>query len=61
MRDEENGRQDSAPPVEDQAVSALVEKFKIPLDLAKRLIDLHRAAVERETRKPRMTGRRRIP
>jgi hypothetical protein len=60
MRDEENGGQDSALPIEDRAARTLAEKFKIAPDLAKRLIDLHRAAVERETKRPRMTGPRRI-
>lgn len=40
-------------PDADQDVEAFAEKFNISLDMAKRLIELHRAALAREVKKPK--------
>lgn len=61
MPKKDSGGQDSPLQAEDEVVRAFAEKFKIAPDLAKRLIDLHRAALERERRRStRTTGPRRI-
>ena len=38
---------------QDRAAQALAEKFNLSLDKARRLIELHRAALAREARKPK--------
>jgi hypothetical protein len=38
---------------EDEKIKAFAERFNITLDKAKRLIELHRAVVEREVKKPK--------
>jgi hypothetical protein len=38
---------------QDRAAKALAEKFNLPLDKAKRLIELHRAALAREVKEPK--------
>jgi hypothetical protein len=47
---------DSASPTADEAIRAFSEKFNIPMALAWRLLDLHRVALERETRKARKSS-----
>jgi hypothetical protein len=37
----------------DEEAAALAEKFNISLDKAKRLIELHRAVVAREAKRPK--------
>lgn len=37
----------------DKEAEAFAEKFNISLDMAKRLIELHRAALAREVKKPK--------
>jgi ActR/RegA family two-component response regulator len=39
--------------VEDEEVQAFAEKFNISLAMAKRLVELHRAALARELKKPK--------
>jgi hypothetical protein len=38
---------------EDEEIKAFAERFNISLDKAKRLVELHRAVVEREVKKPK--------
>jgi hypothetical protein len=37
----------------DEKAQAFAEKFNLPLDKAKRLIELHRAVVAREAKRPK--------
>jgi hypothetical protein len=39
--------------VQDRAAQTLAEKFNLSLDKAKRLIELHRAVLAREVKKPK--------
>ena len=38
---------------QDEKAQAFAEKFNLPLDKAKKLIELHRAALAREVKKPK--------
>jgi hypothetical protein len=50
--DEMQNQESDAPPQVEKA-QAFAEKFNLPLDKAKRLIELHRAVVAREVKKPK--------
>jgi hypothetical protein len=50
---DENGWTDRAEKQVDEKAEVLAEKFNLSLDKAKQLIELHRAALERETKKPK--------
>jgi hypothetical protein len=50
---DENGRSDRDDKIVNEEAEAFAEKFNISLDKAKRLIELHRAALAREAKKPK--------
>jgi hypothetical protein len=50
---DENGWTDRAEKQVEEKAEVLAEKFNLSLDKAKQLIELHRAALERETKKPK--------
>jgi hypothetical protein len=50
---DENGWTDRDDKLVDEEAQALAEKFNISLDKAKRLIELHRAVLAREAKKPK--------
>jgi hypothetical protein len=50
---DENGWTDRDDKLADEEARAFAEKFNISLDKAKRLIELHRAVLAREVKKPK--------
>jgi hypothetical protein len=50
---DENGWTDRDDKLADEEAQAFAEKFNISLDKAKRLIELHRAVLAREVKKPK--------
>lgn len=53
MADESGWQDRDAQPEEDEEIQAFADKFNISLDMAKRLMELHRTALEREAKKPK--------
>jgi hypothetical protein len=50
---DENGWTDRDDKLVDEEAEAFAEKFNVSLEKAKRLIELHRAVVAREVKKPK--------